>query len=81
MAKDIIKSESWEKLKESPKLLEELIVSMSSNPDDCFEPHGKMSVDELRKALDEKSLDVDGSKEMLVSRLDESTSNKRQRTE
>ena len=56
-------------------------MSMSSNPDNCFEPYGKMSVDELRKALDENGLDVDGSKEMLVSRLDESNSNKRQRTE
>ena len=82
MAKDIIKSETWKKLKESPDLMEEMIFVMSNTPEnDCFDQTSKMSVDELRKALNEKGLDVDGSKEMLVSRLDESNANKRKRTE
>ena len=82
MAKDIIKSETWKKLKESPDLMEEMIFAMSNTPEnDCFDQTSKMSVDELRKELNEMGLDVDGSKEMLVSRLDESNANKRQRTE
>ena len=80
--KDILNSKKSEKLKESPKLMSELMLAATADPNDCFvQQTSRMSVDELRKALDGKGLDVDGSKEMLVSRLDESNSNKRQRTE
>ena len=55
-------------------------VSNSSYNDPRFANSGmNMSVNELRKKLDEEGLDVDGSKETLISRLQES--NKRQRAE
>ena len=57
------------------------MIAISSDANDCIDQTNRMSVNELRKALDEKDLDVDGSKEMLVSRLGESNANKRQRTE
>ena len=69
-----------EQLKESPKLLFELMaeISKSSKGDKRFvSKESSTSVDELRKKLHEKGLEVDGSK--LISRLQES--NKRQRTE
>lgn len=81
-SKDILNHESSKELKESPKLLTELMreIYETANIDSRFDNSGRnMSVDELRKKLDEKDLDVDGSKEMLVSRLEES--NKRQRIE
>ena len=80
-ATDVLNSDSSKKLKESPQLLSELLLASNSPKNDCFEQTRRMSVDQLRKALNEKGLDVDGSKEMLVSRLDESNANKRQRTE
>ena len=77
---DILNSDSSKQLKESPKLLTELMleVSKSSNGDRFVDSKYQL-VDELRRQLHEKGLDTDGSKEMLVSRLQES--NKRQRTE
>ena len=50
--------------------------------DTRFDEFGNLSVSELRKRLADDDLDIDGSKEMLVSRLNESESaKKRQRTE
>ena len=81
-SKDLLQSEGWEALSESPKLMSELMKEMSKRIkiDTRFSGRGEsMSVIELRKKLGEKGLDLDGSKEILVSRLEES--NKRQRTE
>jgi len=81
-AGDLLKEESSKKLKESPKLMEELMleISNSATNDTRFSNTGRnMSVNELRKKLDEKGLDVDGSKEIMLSRLE--SSNKRQRSE
>lgn len=79
-AKDILNSEYSEKLKESPKLLQELILATAENSDNGVHSyHTGVSVSELRKELGKMNLDVDGSKEMLVSRLE--SANKRQRTE
>jgi hypothetical protein len=71
-AKEILKSEHSKRLRESAELLSEIIVL--TNEDDV----DTMTVTDLRKELGECGLDVDGSKEMLVSRLSDS---KRQRTE
>lgn len=79
MIKDILSSESAEKLKTSPRLMSELMIAISNNPNDHFDPMDSMTVSELRTELRRKSLDVDGSKEALISRL--KVSNKRQRTE
>mmetsp|Transcript_27963 Transcript_27963/g.52266 ORF Transcript_27963/g.52266 Transcript_27963/m.52266 type:complete len:387 (-) Transcript_27963:223-1383(-) len=69
-AKDVLAHKSSADLKESPQLLQEVILAMSSNlPDASFDQNSKMSVDELRKKLEGKGLDVDGSKEALVLRL------------
>ncbi|KAL9187250.1 hypothetical protein ACHAXT_001353 [Thalassiosira profunda] len=77
MMKDILNHESSTKLTESPKLLSELMVAFSSTePDDRF-GETSMTVSELRDKLEEKGLDLDGSREMLVSRLN--AANKRQR--
>ena len=81
-SKDLLQSEGWEALSESPKLVAELIKEISNrmDTDTRFDGRGEsMSVIELRKKLGEEGLDLDGSKEILVSRLEES--NKRQRTE
>ena len=57
---------------ESPKLMSELMLAATADPNDCFEQQtSRMSVDELRKALDGKGLDVDGSREVLIARLKE----------
>ena len=79
---DLLNSKAWEALSESPKLMSELMKEMSKRIkiDTRFSGRGEsMSVIELRKKLGEKGLDLDGSKEILVSRFQES--NKRQRTE
>lgn len=68
---DILKSDRSKLLKESPKLLTELLLEMSKNSDtdERFDDESNLSVNELRKQLHEKDLDIDGSHEMLVSRL------------
>ena len=81
-ATDLIDSNFPEKLNESPRIMNELMKAISTRlvNDSRFNNTGmNMAVNELRKELDEKGLDVDGSKEMLMSRLNES--NKKQRTE
>jgi len=77
-----VNSDQWKKLNESPELMVEMIAEMSStlNKDDRFGKSEKtLSVNELRKELDDKGLDADGSKDMLLSRLQES--NKGQATD
>lgn len=78
---DILKSDTSKLLKESPELLTELMLKMSydSTIYEQLSEEGNLSVNELRKQLDEKGLDIDGSREMLVSRLQ--ASKKRQREE
>eukprot|EP00978_Attheya_sp_CCMP212_P039852 scaffold211285_cov46-Attheya_sp.AAC.2 len=64
------KTPGWEKLKESADILSELM--------DCFIPPNtdlpkekKICVRDLRMKLDEKGLDLDGTREMLLRRLEE----------
>ena len=77
---DLMNSECTLELRESPRLMEEMMVAMSSSGDDPrFSNTGvNMTVNELRKKLDKKGMDVDGSKEVLIGRYQES--NKRQKT-
>lgn len=81
-AKDLLNSETREKLSETPGLMVELMTEMSNRNDidTRFDEYGNLSVTDLRKKLIEEELDIDGSKEMLVSRLTESAK-KKQRTE
>ena len=81
-AVDLINSEYVSKLNESPKIMNELMKEVSTVlvDDSRYDNAGRnMSVNELRKKLDVEGLDVDGSKETLISRLNDC--NKRQRTE
>ena len=70
---------TFKKLEASPRLLKELMVVISSDSTNQINVASKLSVDELRKRLSDQGLDVDGSKEVLATCLNES--NKRQRTE
>ena len=71
-AKAVLKSEHSLRLRESNELLTEVVV-LSNEVDET------LNVNELRKELGKRKLDVDGSKEVLLSRLE--IANKRQRTE
>mmetsp|Transcript_12300 Transcript_12300/g.30077 ORF Transcript_12300/g.30077 Transcript_12300/m.30077 type:complete len:396 (+) Transcript_12300:214-1401(+) len=79
MVKDVLNSKASEQLKQSPRLLSELLLAVSNDSNDCFDETSQMSVNDLRAKLYEKGLDVDGSKETLVTRIN--TPNKRQRVE
>jgi len=71
--RDVPKADSYNKMKQCPALMEEVMMATlpSLDKDKRF---GKMSdnksVNELRCELSRLRLDVDGSKEMLVDRLD-----------
>ena len=73
-AQDVTASEGFAQVKESPALLTELLLLASkkrpaSSDSDGERDFKRMRVSTLRRKLDGKGLDVDGSKEMLVSRL------------
>eukprot|EP00956_Cyclotella_meneghiniana_P032930 scaffold92217_cov68-Cyclotella_meneghiniana.AAC.1 len=70
--REVLKSEHSKRLRESSKLLAEILMLVSDNN----EGRETLAVNELRKELHKRKLNVDGSKEMLVRRLDEA---KRQR--
>eukprot|EP00956_Cyclotella_meneghiniana_P032486 scaffold89677_cov23-Cyclotella_meneghiniana.AAC.2 len=71
---NVLKHVSSQRLRESSELLSEIVMTMAeSNTDD-----ETLSVNELRLELGKRKLDVDGSKEALLSRLEEA---KRQKTE
>ncbi|KAL7550144.1 hypothetical protein ACHAWF_013415 [Thalassiosira exigua] len=82
-AADYMESSNSKKLKESPKLMEELmfeIISNSANRDSRMDSTGNnCTVNDLRKMLHKEGLDLNGSKEMLVARLE--NSKKRKKTE
>jgi speckle-type POZ protein len=77
-AKSVKASPGWAKLRESAALLDELMDVLvnnnkkrSASVDSEERDYKRMCVSTLRRRLDEKGLDVDGSREMLISRLDE----------
>ena len=65
-AREALKSEHSHRLRESSELLAEVVVLSN-------EAEETMTVNKLRKALGKRKLDVDGSKEVLMSRLREAT--------
>ena len=70
-------SAGWAKMKESPDMLNELILAVvasnCANQDDPEDSSTKiyesMSVGMLRNELDEHNLDLDGTREILIQRL------------
>jgi speckle-type POZ protein len=66
----VMSSLGWEKVEESLPLMKELMAVLASNKK-RERDHRRMCVSALRRKLDEKGLDVDGSREMLISRLEE----------
>ena len=75
----IMESEGFEQVKESPNILTELMAlgfggskkrPAPADSDGDDRDYKRMRVATLRQKLDEKGLNVDGSKEMLVSRLE-----------
>lgn len=77
--RDMLNHKSSKELDSSPELMREIMFANSIDQANPFHDASKLSVDELRKKLNDQGMDVDGSKEVLASRLQES--NKRQRTE
>ena len=77
-ADDVMASEGFDQVKESPSILTELMsVALggskkrpASADADNNRDYKRMRVATLRQKLDDKKLDVDGSKEMLISRLE-----------
>jgi hypothetical protein len=65
--RELLRSDHSERLRESGELLSEIMLLMS----DAHENEEAMTVTELRKELGKRELDVDGTKETLVSRLKE----------
>ena len=70
-AKEILKSEHSKNLRESSQLLSEIIIGMSEDRD-------ADTVTKLRKQLGKRNLDVDGTKDTLIARLEDA---KKQRTD
>ena len=77
-AQAVMESDGFEQVKESPAILTELMAvgfggskKRPASPDaNADRDYKRMRVATLRQKLDEKELDVDGSKEVLVLRLE-----------
>jgi hypothetical protein len=73
----VISSPGWGKVEESLTLMKELMVVLAGNktnsaPVDSDElDYKRMCVSSLRRRLEEKGLDIDGSREVLIRRLEE----------
>ena len=65
----LVRSKDWCKIKESPKLLAELIEYKPRLKDSVAEP-SRLDVGTLRQKLQEVDLELDGSREVLVARLE-----------
>ena len=72
--REVLKSEHSKCLRDSGELLSEIMLLM--NPDDVEDK--TTTVNELRKELGKRKLDVDGSKDALIARLEEA---KKQKTD
>ena len=75
-----VSSDGYEQVAESPAIMREMMAAMAfsskkrpapADSDGDGRDYKRMRVASLLQKLDEKGLDVDGSKEMLVSRLEE----------
>jgi hypothetical protein len=88
-AQAVMASEGFEQVKESPAILTELMTvgfggdkkRPASSDADSGRDYQRMRVSTLRQKLDDKGLDVDGSKEMLVFRLEEAEAEARAQAE
>ena len=77
-AQAVMASEGFEQVAESPAIMREMMAvgfggskkRSASSDADSDRDYKRMRVATLRQKLDEKKLDVDGSKEMLISRLE-----------
>jgi hypothetical protein len=76
-AESVKASPGWAKLRESAALLDELMEVVVNNNKKGSDPadfderdYKQIRISTLRRKLDDKSLDVDGSREMLISRLE-----------
>ena len=71
---DVLHSNQTKKLQEAPELMSEVLVSVAKG--DNKTQHSRirmMSVGEMRKELAHQGMDVNGSKEVLISRLEGSS--------
>ena len=68
--RDVLKTESYQSLKQCPRLMEEVMTAVYNTLSRAEHGTSKLSVDDLRVSLCRIGLDVDGSKDTLVSRLD-----------
>ena len=68
--KDVLKSESSAELRESAGLMQELLLARVDHDEDLPMGNMNMPVERLREMLREKKLDLDGSKEALLLRLE-----------
>ena len=81
-AQAVMESEGFGQVKESPAIMAELMAVAfggnkkrpASSDADSGRDYKRMRVSTLRQQLDDKGFDVDGSKEMLVARLEEAES-------
>ena len=62
---ELMASPEWSHLFKSPDLVNEIMLLQARRGQGFHQP----SVSDLRKALAEKGLDVDGSRKVLVARL------------
>jgi hypothetical protein len=73
---DVMKSDGYEQIEQSPTITKELMLAMAAGSKKrpaSGASNGdikRMRVSTLRQELDSKGLDVDGSKDMLVARLE-----------
>ena len=78
MVQDLLQSNCWDKLRESQALMSELIMEMSQTVNnDSRLITNRMTVNALRERAEEDGLDMDGSKQTLISILEESKKRKR----
>jgi hypothetical protein len=68
----IMASAGWSKVAESVDLLQELMKILASNKEAACSDSvvNPTRVSDLRQKLDEKGLDVDGTHQMLIDRVD-----------
>lgn len=72
----MLKTEAYKSMKQCPRLMEEAMMAVYTTfngveDERLGQTRRNFSVDELRYYLGKVGLDVDGSKEMLLSRLDD----------
>jgi len=74
--RDVLKTEAYKSMKQCPRLMEEAMIAVYTTfngveDERLGQTRRNFSVDELRYYLGKVGLDVDGSKEMLLFRLDD----------